>query len=63
MRSLENLPRGSKLTSKGALGGASRVMDLQQEGVYTSGGWRKEACSRNCKRRVRWISEVKEGAR
>jgi hypothetical protein len=29
MRSLGNLPRGSKLTSKGAPGGARREMDLQ----------------------------------
>jgi len=29
MRSLENLPWGSKLTSKGAPGGASREMELE----------------------------------
>ncbi len=50
MRSLENLPWGSKLTSKGAPGGASRVVELQQEGVYTSGRWRRERCSGKCKR-------------
>lgn len=45
MRSLGNLPWDSKRTSKGARGGACRVMDLQQEGVYTSGAERRETCS------------------
>jgi hypothetical protein len=35
MRSLENLPRGSKLTSKDTLGGACRERKMQQVGVYT----------------------------
>jgi len=53
MRSRGNLPWDSKLTSKGAPCGACRLVDLQQEGVYTSGAERRETCSRSCKRRVR----------
>ena len=50
MRSRGNLPWDSKLTSKGAPGGARRLVDLQQEGVYISGAERRERCSRKCKR-------------
>jgi len=50
MRSRGNLPWDSKLTSKGAPDGACRVVDLQQEEVYTSGAERRETCSRRCKR-------------